>query len=173
MTAYRPAVANCHNRVNQLCNIIYCSEKSMKSAQMCWIVTIQTACDWSHIASPPQTHTLEFFIIQRSKFSSSAGSGLIYQGRDKRLTPGWTSSSTADVDHGGTTRADPLTSPPLSNPCDMNYPTLPADCWQDRVLMNYGRTCLPEPLFYYRNTYGYTSYLWFSWSKEFYIKTWN
>ncbi len=34
-------------------------------------------------------------------------------------------------------------------------------------------TCLPESLFYCRNTYGYTSYLWFSWSKVFYIKTWN
>ncbi len=126
---------------------------------MCWIVTIQTACNRSHIASPPQTHTQGFFIIQGSKFSSSAWSGLIYQGREKRLTPGWTSSSTVDVDHGGTPRADPLTSPPLSNPHDMNYPTRPADCWQDRVLMNYGHTCstcLPELLFCCRNTYEYS-----------------
>lgn len=114
----------------------------------------------SHHTIPPLTHTQGFFITQGSKFSSSARSGLIYQGRDKRLTPGWTSSSMADVDHGGTPRADPLTNPPLSKPCDMNYPTRPADCWQDRVLMNYGHTCstcLREPLDSCRNTHGYTS----------------
>ncbi len=157
----------------------------MKSAQMCWIVTIQTACNRSHIASPPQTHTqggifhytgiqIQQFCLVRAHIS----------GPWQTADPGVNEQLHSGCGSRRDTSGRPTDQPTTQQPPWHELPHTPGglltrqsayELWTHMQHMPAWAAILLQKhirILYSRKKFGHISLnLWFSW--VFYIKAWN